>query len=253
MATDVGVGDSELGTLLVSPADGTTEVTLTAEAPDGTSTPIVMTGGVLEPIEGSSDQQQLWTATTPVTYDQAGRWVLHYEVTGTGEGAEDLEVYVVASPVAGGPTWAPGRSRVADYVPWRTLTVAQSTGLESEDTYQGSFSTTTRPPGDAVDRLIGNAVSRVLTRVGTLDATLHDAARAVAAVLAAAWIERGWPEGDDSLQRATDLEKQGETLLTELVQANEAATGEGEYGFDEVAALYSFPPADCRWDNPSYW
>jgi len=161
-------------------------------------------------------------------------------------------------PIPAGPSpspsveWAPTRAQVADYVPWRTLTRAESSIVESDDDYEATFSTTTRPPGDAVDRLIGNAAARILARVGTLAESLQDAARTVCCLLVGSWIERSWPEDQDSQTRADALAKEAELLLDELVEANEATSGTGEYGLD-IAPVWSFPLPDCRWDDASRW
>lgn len=254
MATDIGIGDAEVPYLDVAPADVTTAVTLTVTAPDGTETAVTMVGGDLEEIEASSptEYSQRWTADTPVTYDQAGRWVLHYEVTGTGEGAEDVEVFVVSSPVAGGPTWQPGRSRVAAYVPHRTLARSTSSVIDSQDSYAMTFDSTTTPSGVVVDALIVDAVAWVAARVSPMQESMYDLARAVAALLAAAWVERSWPNDDQSLTRANDMEKRADAMLSDLVDANAAAAEIGEYGID-VVPLWSMPAADCRWDYPTYW
>lgn len=151
------------------------------------------------------------------------------------------------------PSWRPTGEDVADFVPWRTLTRAEDSVVESDDTYQGAFSSTTTPQGVAVDRLITRAVARVLARVGgTLDATLEQAAATVVCLLVASWIERSWPEDQDAQTRADALLKQAELELDELVEANGVATGTSEYGLD-LAPVYSFPVADCRYDNSIYW
>jgi hypothetical protein len=254
ISTDLGVGDAETATLTVSPADVTTAVTLTVHKPDTTSTTVTMTAGALVPIPDTSptEYSQTWTADDPIVYTQAGHWVLHYDVTGTGEGAEDLDVFVVPSPVAGGPTWAPGRSKVATYVPHRTLARSTSSIIDSQDEYVLTFDQTTRPTGLQTDALIVDAVAWVAARVSPLQTTMHDLARAVAALLTAAWIERSWPNDDQSLQRANDMEKRLDRLMADLIDANNSAGGTGDYGID-VAAVWAFPAADCRWDSPNYW
>jgi hypothetical protein len=161
-------------------------------------------------------------------------------------------------PAGGGddstlPEWAPTGQDVADYVPWRTLTRAESSTVESDDTYQAMFSPTTRPDDAQVGRLIGNAVARVLARVGALDDSLQAAARTIVCLLTGSWIERSWPEDQDAQTRADALEKQAETMLAELAAANEVAGGTGDYGLEIVNPVWSFPAADCRWDNPTYW
>lgn len=254
MSSDVGVGDSEVGTLAVSPADGTTAVTLTVTGPDGTDIAVTMTAGALVEIPDTSptEYSQVWTADTPVVYDQAGRWVLSYVVTGTGEGAEDLEVFVVASPVAGGPTWTPGRSRVANYVPHRTLARSTSSVIDSQDNYALTFDSTTRPSGQTCDRLIADGVAWVTGRVYPLHARLEPSAAVVVSLYCAAFIERSWPNDDQSLQRANDMERRLDVLLADLIEANNAANETGDFGID-VVPLWQFPEADSRWDYPTYW
>lgn len=255
--TDVGVGDAELATLVIAPADNTTEATLTVHAPGGTSTPVSATGGALEAIPGTSPQQysQRWTATSPVTYTAAGRWVLSWTVTGTGEGAEDYEVWVVASPVAGGPTWTPGRSKVAAYVPHRTLT-RTPTLTGSKDSYQFTFDSTTVPDGVVVDKLIADSAAVIASRIPTLHASSEPVVSALTALRAAVWVERSWPKDDQSLQRASDMEKQFNTELAALIKANQDANDADngtQDGFDVVFPVWAYPPADPRWDYPTYW
>lgn len=252
--TDLGVGDAELVSLTVQPADGDTLAFLIATAPDGTSTSVPVSGGDLEAVSGSSpvEYRQTWTSVDPVTYTAPGRWVLTWAVTGTGEGAEDVEVFVVASPTAGGPTWTPGRSRVANYVPHRTLARDLSTTAGSQDVYQWTFDNTTTPTGVQTDALIVDAVAWVSARVSPMQASMHDLARAVAAILCAAWVERSWPHDDQSLQRANDMERRADAMLVGLADANAAAGETGQYGIDIVPA-WSFPPGDPRWDSPGYW
>lgn len=254
----MSVGDSELATLTVEPADVGTAVTLTVRKPDGTSTPVTMAGAALVPIPDTSPTQysQAWTADTPVEYDQAGRWVLHYEVSGTGEGAEDLEVFVVPSPVAGGPTWAPGLSRVAAYVPHRTLARSTSSIVSSQDAYVLTFDSTTRPDGVTVSRLIADGVAWVSALITPMHATSQAAAGLLAALYAAIAVERSWPDDDQALQRANDMEKRLDALLASLTAANRLAN-DGDLvtppGAPVAMPYWSFPPADLRYDSAGYW
>jgi hypothetical protein len=233
MATDVGVGDIEVPYLDVTPGDGTTVGTLTVTDPAGTETTPTVTAGT-----PSGGTVRLTAAA--VTYDAPGRWLLHWDVTGTGAGAEDQEVYVVASPVAGGPTWAPGRSRVANYVPGRTLST-------TTDTHELTFSATTRPTGVAVDRLIADAASWVLAATGAVDDTLADTASVAAALRAAAAVERGYPEQDQvdaALRRADALDRSASAMRADLVRANEAVTGANTTNpASTLLPLYAFPDA----------
>ncbi len=254
MTSDLGVGDAETPTLTVAPASGDTAVTLTVHAPDDTSSTVTMTGGTLTAIPDTSpvEYSQVWTADTPVVYDQARRWVLSFTVTGTGEGAEDLERFVVPSPVAGGPTWAPGRSKVATYVPHRTLARSLTTTIGSADEYVMSFDETTRPSGTQVDALIVDAVAWVGARVSPMHATMEGLARALAALLTAAWVERSWPNDDQSLQRANDMEKRADRLMADLIEANNSAGGTGDFGID-IVPVWAFPSPDPRYDDARYW
>ncbi|WP_213004740.1 hypothetical protein [Paractinoplanes toevensis] len=248
------MGDAELPFLEVAPADNTTVATLTVTAPNGTSTSVAVSPDVLVPIPDTSpvEYTQTWTADQPVEYSAAGRWVLRWAVSGTGEGAEDFEVYVVQSATSGGPTWWPGRSRVANYVPHRTLQRSLSTSQSSEDVYEMSFGTDTTPTGLQVDRLIADGAAWVSARAAPLADSMGPAASVVVALYAAAAIERGYPDDDQSLQRANDLEKRLDVMLKDLIDANNASNGTDDFGL-EVAPMWQFPPADCRWDYSTYW
>ena len=236
MASDVSIGDIETPYLDVDPGDATTAGTLMVTAPDGTTTTPAVTPGT--PADGT-----VRLTAAAVTYTQPGRWVLNWTVTGVGAGAESATVFVVPQPTAGGPTWLPGRSRVASYVPSRTLSTTP--GPDGE-VHELTFNSTTRPTGVMVDRLIADAAARVAARVGTVHDTLHGAASVVVAILAAVAVERGWPDDEDttqSLQRANDLERQAGLLLDELATANESA---GEPPVSPGANLlprWSFPSA----------
>ena len=253
--SDLGVGDAEQPYVVVRPADADTVAVLVAKAPDGSSTPVPVTGGALTAVPGSSpvEYSQTWTATDPVVYSAPGRWVLTWTITGTGEGAEDVEVFVVASPIAGGPTWTPGRAKVAVYVPHRTLVRSAASTVESEDEHAYTFDETTTPTGRQVDALLTDAVAWVTARVPNLTATHHPLARAAAALLSAAWVERSWPNDDQSLQRANDMERRADLLMADLVTASNTETETGDFGLDIAQPVWSFPSADPRWDHPGYW
>lgn len=234
MATDVSVGDSETPYLDVTPADVDTVAALVVTAPDGTTTPITASGGALTVVDGTASQR--WTASANVVYSAAGRWLLTWTVTGTGEGVETQEVYVVASPTAGGPTWLPGRSRVASYVPTRTLSRNPASYAASGDAYALTFDSTTRPSGVMVDRLIADAASWIGLVASPVHASLSDAASTCAAIWVAAAVERGWPDDDTSLQRARDLQALADRHRDDLAAAQDRADGESDdtFGIDVV-------------------
>ncbi|RKR92775.1 hypothetical protein BDK92_7255 [Micromonospora pisi] len=234
MATDVGVGDAETPRLTVTPFDGTTAATLVVTGPGGTTSTLVPY------VEGTNAGVQTWI-TTPVTYTYPGRWVLTWTVTGTGAGVETQEVYVSASPVAGGPTWTPGRSRVANYVPTRTLVRSTATTTTKADIYPHTFDSTTRPAGVQVDRLIADGVAWVTTVAPTVTTALAETASVAAALYAAAAVERGWPDSDVSLNRATQLQQLAERTRADLVRALADETGTTPGQDHAVMPIYSFP------------
>lgn len=225
MTSDVGIGDIEVPWLDVEPGDGTTAGTLTVHPPTGDSFTVPVSAGA--PADGV-----VRLTAAPLTYDQGNRWVLHWVVTGTGASEEDVEVYVVASPVAGGPTWTPGRTRVANYIPGRTL-------ARDVETHQLTFDSTTLPTGVMVDRLIADAVAWVTSKVSPIDAALYDMASACAAIWAAAAVERGYPaqEQEQSLQRARDLQALVERMIGDLAAGNQNPDSPGAV----LLPIYSFP------------
>lgn len=246
MASDVGIGDAETAFLDVTPAAVDTAATLTVTPPDGEPFDVTVSGGS---ITGTGDAAtQRWTADGPVVYDRPGRWVLHWQVTGTGEGAEHAEVYVVASPVAGGPTWTPGRSRVANYLPGRTLVRQAGANVPA-----WTFDSTTNPPGVVVDRLIADAVAWVQTVTGPIHDSLGEAAAACAAIFAASNVELGYPDRDSGVKTtgrsvAEDLYRRALALRDDLVRANASA---GEPPVDAGSQLlpsFAFP-APVPWGD----
>lgn len=240
MASDVSVGDIEVPYLDVDPGDGTTDGTLTVTAPDGAEAEVAVVAGT------PSGGVVRLTAADGVTFDQPGRWVLHWDVTGKGASAEDVEVFVTSAPTAGGPTWTPGRSRVANYVPGRTLSTAA-------DTHEFTFSSTTRPTGTAVDRLIADAVAWVTTAAGDVDESLHDTAAVAAALRAAAAVELGYPEQDQveaALRRADALDAQANSMRADLVAANTATTGSNPNSpTSTVRPYWQFPAPAAHGDR----
>lgn len=155
------------------------------------------------------------------------------------------------------PDWAPTRNQVADYIPHRTLIRDVSSIVDSEDEYLFDWDATTTPPSTAVDRLIAHGVAWVSARVSPMAEVSYGAASIVACLYAAAAIERGWPNDDSSLERANDLEKRMDVLLTGLIASNAEANtpdpGDPDYGLDIAFPVWSFPPANPRYDSSFYF
>src|SRR5689334_15543430 len=134
-------------------------------------------------------------------------------------------------PAGGGdeeldPSWRPSLAQVAAYVPHRTLVRSDASTQESDDTYQFTFDQTTIPTDDQVQSLIGDGCAWVSARVSPMATASETLASAVAALLVAAWIERSWPNDDQALQRANDMEKRVDLLMKDLVTLNDGETGE---------------------------
>jgi hypothetical protein len=165
---------------------------------------------------------------------------------------------IAAGPEPGGgevPEWLPLHQDVADFVPHRTLVVAENAVLASQDVYLYGFGPTTRPTDATVGRLIVRALGIVTARINPVPVAWTEAARTIASMIAAAWVERGWPEDDLGLTRANDLEKRAWELLDDLVKgATSDGDGDGVPGLEvHVAPVWSFPPADPRYDSAGYW
>lgn len=151
------------------------------------------------------------------------------------------------------PGWTPSLAQVAAYVPHRTLVRDTASTISSQDTYLFTFDDTTTPSGDQVTQLITDACAWVTARVVSLNSALEDLAGAAAALLAAAWVERSWPDDASSLQRANDMEKRADAMLRDLIDANNAAGGTGDYGLDIAVPYWSFPCPNERYDYSTYW
>lgn len=134
------------------------------------------------------------------------------------------------------PDWAPAPTRVAEYVPARTLVAATNT-------YAGTFTAATRPTATQVADLINGACAWVLVRTGAVDASLADMAAATAAVYAAASVERGYPDRAADVDTAGQLYQQALAMRDDLDAANRAVTGTDTTDpAGAVAVLSAFPP-----------
>lgn len=93
------VGDTRRPTLKISVYDGNTVPSLNIIMPDGSASPLSLSGPVAQ-----GDGSGLWTATAPYTLSVPGRWYERFTVvnlvTGIGAGAESYPVDVEATPPA---------------------------------------------------------------------------------------------------------------------------------------------------------
>lgn len=150
------------------------------------------------------------------------------------------------------PDWAPDLTHVASYVPGRTLVVSTVDGSNVE---VFTFDNSTRPTSGQVIVFIGDAVAWVQSMIGpTLDPSLSALATAVAAVWAAAAVERGYPERESANEKdaqvtAAALFKQADDMLAKLAARNDVLVGENPAVF-EVAPVFSFPCAPSWGDYP---
>jgi len=139
-------------------------------------------------------------------------------------------------------------------VPHRTLVVSDAV-TEAEDQYTFTFDSTTRPTATQVESLIADACAWVGARLAPVHVSSQGAARVVATLASAAAVERSWPNDDESLQRANDLEKRMGDILAGLLVSNELANaGDGDpETIDTVLPVWSFPLPDPRYDDPRYF
>lgn len=145
------------------------------------------------------------------------------------------------------PDWAPDLTRVATYIPERTVEIDR----ESDGMPVLSFTANTRPSAAQVQSQIEGAVAWVLLdTTSSLDSTLFDAARELAAIRAAGLAEIAWPVRDGDINAGQALLTQADAGLKSLVARNDVITGENPEVF-EVAPVWSFPCPD-PWGDSNY-
>lgn len=228
MVTDLGVGDVQIPWLQVTPADADTTATLTVHPPTGDPYEIPATGGPRTPVPDTDpvEQTQRWTTTQPVTYTAPGRWVLHWQVTGTGEGTEDVTVHIAAPPT---PQPAISTDPATDIGMIRLLTAdLNPTAPLFTDVQLAAFLSV---EAGSVKR----AAAAALTAVSTSEVLLS----------------RKFSTQDLSVDGpavAAELRAQAKTLRDQAAfEDAQTATA------TPVAPMWSFPPANPAWDNPAYW
>lgn len=134
------------------------------------------------------------------------------------------------------PDWAPDLTRVANYVPSRTLRVDDTTGTPLQ-----VFTVDTRPSAAEVTGLIEDAVAWVVSKASaTIGVSLFDSARAAAAIRTAGWVEVTWPIRPDDINTGQTLLTQADAMLTALAARNDVLIGENPEVF-EVLPVWSFP------------
>ncbi len=237
----------------VYPYDTTTLVTLEVRPPSpGTAFPVEPgePSEVTADVNGTATTVQRWSFPAFPTGSPYGWWVLAWTVLNTGADTLEELFYVEPPPQPGGPTWAPTRSRVAAYVPSRPLVPTP----DGRNVDLGTWTDETRPTGRQVDTIIQDACNWVTDATGTLDATLHQSAMAVATFSAAAAIELGYGERDTANKSVANttsdrLFKRADQMLASLVARNRALTGtdgDDPEAVFEIVPVWSFPAA------PSY-
>lgn len=227
------VGDPRQPELTVNdedgnPGDGTTAVTCTVTAPDGTATTLATS---------SPDGGETWTAAG-YTVDSPGRWVECWTVTGRGADVLYTVVLVHAAPTPGGQTWIPTREQVASHIPRRTH-VGSTTGYGMT---LGTFTESTRPTAQVCDALISQAAQWIELAAGpiTVEAVV-DGARTATAMRAAGLIEFQYGDKDDR-PYAERLLAEAASLRKDVVARNVVETGT-DPAATVVMPVWSFPPA----------
>jgi hypothetical protein len=221
--------------------DGTTVTGIDVYRPDGTA----IADPTITPVVGSNREfTAKWYGTNDGTAGAAvdaadGDWVAVWKVTGTGEGTQAKVYNVRELPTASNtrPTWAPALADVADYIPTRTL----DTSTPGSTTQLGTFTGATTPTDEQVQRLVDGAVASVQAVVGTFVATSAPLARTVAALRAAAAIERAYPDRDAQVNTAEELDARADAELRRLVASSKAAKRGGVRSVVLVCDTSSYP------------
>lgn len=178
-----------------------------------------------------------WTGTVD------GLWRWTWTATGAVQDKSVGAVYVW--PLATALPWVPTRRAVAALVPTRTV------GQDGTDpVLTGTFTEATSPTAVQVDEILSQSVAWVAMRTGTVDTSLYEAARSVAAMRAAGMVLTAYPLGDaeadtDAARRWLDL---AGVDLAALVAAN-TATGTDDGPGTPTVGAYSFPSAPSWGDS----
>lgn len=207
-------------------------VTLAVTLPDGST--------LAPPPTTANPGTGVYTGSWAGTVDGLWRWT--WTASGAVTDKSDGAVYVW--PLATALPWVPARRAVAALVPTRT--VSQD---GTDPVLTGTFTDLTSPTAVQADEILAQAVSWVAMRTGTVDASLYEAARSVAAMRAAGMVLTAYPLGDaeadtDAARRWLDLALAD---LIALVIAN-TATGTDDGPGTPVVGAYSFPDP-VRWGD----
>ncbi len=228
------------------PPDGSTNAAVVVKRPDGTAiTSMVVSGWV-----GDTITAQWWATDDGTsgasTTEAAGDWLAVWTVTGAGANIA-AKIYNVAPLPGTGtrPDWSPFLSEVADHVPFLTV----DTTTPGSQIYLGTFTGDTTPADEQAQRHVDSAVALMSPALGNISAGLYPTARAIAALRAAASLVRAFPRNPDDLTLANALSAQADAAWTLLV---DAVGLDDQWGLD-ISPAWSFPAADCRWDNPNHF
>jgi hypothetical protein len=213
-----------------TPGDGTTQVTCTVTAPDGTVATLATT---------TPDGGQTWIAAA-YTVTAPGRWVETWTVTGHGADTLYTVVLVHPAPTAGGQTWIPTREQVAAIIPRRTH-VGSTTGW---GTTMNTFTADTRPSHTSVDDLISKAARWIEVVAGPIvNDTIEQSATDAAAMYVAGLILTTWPDGPDDFKAGTLLLDRADKMRRDVAAANVVETGVDPVTPVAVMPVWYFPPA----------
>lgn len=216
--------------------DGTTVATVVVKRPDGTP----VTVGAVSGWAGDVKTAQWWAtddgSQDGTTLASAGDWLAVWTVTGMGTNVAAKVYNVQPLPATGTRlAWSPFLSQVADYVPRLTV----DTTLPGSAIELGTFTGATLPTDEIAQRHIDNAVAGVSAACPGLVTVLEPLARTVAALRAAASIQRAYSNtalGLDTLSIAAALDARADAELARLQKAvDDYADGDpDDDGFDIV-------------------
>jgi len=177
----------------------------------------------------------------PAAADQNGRWVGTWVATGAYAGAYN-QVFDVEDTTI--PAWYPTLEDVAAHIPTRTRELR--TPPPDLDEYEGTFTDATTPTGEQAEGLIRRAADWVAAQVGTpIQQVSWPMCKLATSLLAAAWIERAYPERDADVAVYQQFRDDADKAIRQARDTNVDAGGSGDAPDADlpVQVAYSFPAA----------
>jgi hypothetical protein len=168
----------------------------------------------------------------------AGVWEATFTASGALTASDSVTVFIATDAAL--PAWAPTLRQVGAFVPTRTRRVG------TDNSYSGTFDTSTEPTSEQVSTLIESACAYVAGRAGfPLVAAAYPQLGVAAALWAAYWVELAYPERADDVSAAAQLRTDAAEAIGYARDFNLANGGGGsvtEEGLPSTLVTWAFPP-----------